>query len=419
MRPASIVTASLLACVAFAAPVPAATVSPTGVRFPELAVNAKGATIVAWERRTKGAFTVEVRTGDSPRALGPTLRVAGRAYKPRVAIGADGTRAAMWFEDRGRGVGVVRVAVARPGHGFGKPRLLERRKGMLSPAGVAVQPDGRVVAVWRRGASRIIFALAPRNRGFGANRYVTFSGPTSAESIAVDPRDGAVVLVYGTPLGIAQLTNQQAAARTLPMTSTAFSEPAVLSDAAGLAEASPVVVAGSGGVGVAYTRSAAVRELYLVRRTANGAWALPQLIARPDNAGGRVAASPIATLPTDGSALASWSILDDPFGQGALSRQTVASIAQPGAPFGAPEALTPADETFGARAIASAGAEAFLATAKAHGRLLLATRPAGGGALRTRTVTSNGDGDAVLAAAGSRVLLAYQQRDRLRLHVVR
>ena len=34
-------------------------------------------------------------------------------------------------------------------------------------------------------------------------------------------------------------------------------------------------------------------------------------------------------------------------------------------------------------------------------------------------MTSNGDGDAVLAAAGSHVLLAYQQRDRLRLHIVR
>jgi hypothetical protein len=129
--------------------------------------------------------------------------------------------------------------------------------------------------------------------------------------------------------------------------------------------------------------------------------------------------SPIATLAADGSALVSWSTGSDPYGRGAISRQTVASIAQPGAPFGAPAALTPADETYGASAVASAGAEAFLATAKAHGPLLLATRSAGGGALQTRTVTSRGDGDAVLAAAGSHVLLAYQQGDRLRLHNVR
>ena len=64
MRPTSIVTPALLAFVAIATPAPAATVSPTGVRFPELAVNDKGATIVAWERRTKRAFAVEVRTGE-------------------------------------------------------------------------------------------------------------------------------------------------------------------------------------------------------------------------------------------------------------------------------------------------------------------------------------------------------------------
>ena len=419
MRPTSIVTTTLLASLAFAAAAPAAIISPTGIRFPELAVNVKGATIVAWERRTKSAFTFEVRTGDSPSTLGRTIRFAARAYRPKVAIGADGTRAVMWFEDEGARGGVVRIAVARPGHGFGRPRVLERRRGRIGTVGVAVQPTGRVVAIWGRGSSRIAYSLAPRGGAFGAARELTFKSPSSGESIAVDPRDGAVVITYGAPPSIADLANQQAAARTLTTTATAFSEPAALSDPAGLAQASPVAVSGAGEVGVAYSRFADVAELWLVRRTATGAWTAPQRIGSPSYGAGRSVVSPIATLPTDGSALASWSVVYDPAGSGALSSQTVATIAQPGAPFGAPQALTPEDGKYGARAIASAGAEAFLATAEPHGPLLLSTRPAGGGALQTRTVTPNGDGDAVLAAGGSHVLLAFQQRDRLRLHVIR
>jgi len=419
MRLISIGSSTLLASLVFAATAPAATISPTGIRFPEIAVNADGATIVAWERRTRSAFTFDVRTGDSPSTLGRTIRFAARAYRPKIAIGADGTRAIMWFEDEGARGGVVRIAVARPGHGFGRPRVLERRRGRTATVGVAVQPTGRVVAIWVRGSSRIAYALAPRDRAFGAARELTFKSPSSGESIAVDPRDGAVVITYGAPLSIANLANQQAAARTLTTTATAFSEPAALSDPAGLAQAFPVAVSGAGGVGVAYSRFADVNELWLVRRTATGAWSVPQRIGTPAYGADRAAVSPIATLPTDGSALASWSVVHDPDGRGAVSSQTVATLAQPGAAFGVPQALTPADGKYGTRAIASAGTEAFLATATPHGPLLLSTRPAGGGALVTRTVTTNGDGDAVLAAAGRHVLLAYQQRDRLRLHIVR
>jgi hypothetical protein len=101
-----------------------------------------------------------------------------------------------------------------------------------------------------------------------------------------------------------------------------------------------------------------------------------------------------ATLPTDGSALASWSISTEPGGGGPVRRQTVASVARPGAAFGSPVALTPPDESYTATAVASAGAEAFVATAKAHGPVLLATRSAGSATLSapgcsTATATSS------------------------------
>jgi hypothetical protein len=420
MRPTPILTAALLAAAALAAPAQAATVSPAGVRFPQVAVNAGGAMVVAWERRTKDAFAVEARAGAGPRQLGPTRRLAARGYRPCVAIGADGTRAVQWMEYAGDRIQEIRVAVARPGHGFGKAQLLERRRGTLAPAGIAVQSNGRVVAIWQRGSSRLVFALAPRNHGFGAARYLTFTAPSSGETIAVDPRDGAVVLAYGTPLSIAQLTNQQAAVRTLATTSAAFSEQAILSDPAGLAEAQPVVAAGSGGAGVLFTRSGNVRELFLVRRTTTGTWAPPQLVATPTSADGRFAVEPIGTLPADGSALVSLSVVDDPDGSGARSRQTVASIAAPAASFGVPVALTRAGETYAARAIASSGAEAFVATAKAHGPVLLATkRPAAASLGAPATLARDGDGDILLAAGGSHVLAAWQRNDRLVVHTVR
>ena len=67
------------------------------------------------------------------------------------------------------------------------------------------------------------------------------------------------------------------------------------------------------------------------------------------------------------------------------------------------------------RASASAGNEAFVATALAHGPVLLATRAARAGVFGTPVaLTDRGD-----AAAGAHVLAAYQRGDRLRLEVVR
>lgn len=421
MRPRSIVTATLLASVALAAPAQAATVSPKGVRFARLAVNADGATIVAWERLVKGAIAVEVRTGASAGKLGRTLRLASPARDPRVAIGADGTRAVQWLEETARGgVRSIRVAIARPGHGFGKGRLLDRRHANMGTSDLAVQPNGRVVAIWRRTSTALGYALAPRGHGFGKARDLTRTGSIGMSSIALDARDGAVVLAYGTPLQTAPITNTQAGARTLTTAATAFSEPTVISDPAGLAEAVGVAVTGSGGAGVAYTQTATSRFLRLARRKADGTWSAPELVANPVYGENVFAIGLAATLPTDGSALATWTIDTQAGGLGgSIAKQTVASLAPAAGRFGAPVALTPPDGRYAATAIASAGAEAFLATAQAHGPVLLATRPAGGTALRTRTVTVDGDGDVALAAAGTHVLLAYQRDDRLRLHTVR
>jgi hypothetical protein len=47
------------------------------------------------------------------------------------------------------------VAVARPGHGFGAAQVLDQRTSNMAPVGVAVQPGGRVVAIWQRGRGQL------------------------------------------------------------------------------------------------------------------------------------------------------------------------------------------------------------------------------------------------------------------------
>jgi hypothetical protein len=420
MRPTPLIPAVLLATIAAAVPAEAATVSPTGVRFPQIAVNADGATVVAWERKTKDGFAVEARTGAGPLKLGRTQRLARIGRNPRVTIGADGTRAVQWLEDARRGARTVRVAIARPGHNFGKSRLLERRKANMATVAVAVQPNGRVVAVWSRTTGRLGFALASRNHAFGTARDLTTTGPVSASTIALDPRDGAVVLAYGTPVSATPPTNQQAAARTLTPSATAFSAPVVLSDPAGLSESHPSVVGGAG-TGVAYTQTVPSLSLRIARRKGDGTWLAPEVVATPAYGPDVYAVGLQATLPADGSALAAWSVSTEPGGGGSISSRTVASIAPaPRGAFGLPAALTPANEIYKSTAVASAGAEAFIATAKAHGPVLLATKAAGATTLGAPvTLASDGDGDVLLAAAGRHVIAAWQRDDRLRVHTVR
>ncbi len=211
----TILAAAVLTLVAVAPAAQAAPVSPSQVRIPQVAVNANGRTVVAWERLTNGRFSVEARTGGAPLKLGRIHRLARQGFDPQVAVGADGTAAVMWLESGARGPRSIRVAVARPGHGFGAGQLVERRRANVGPVGVAIQPSGRVVAVWRRSSAALAYALAPRNRAFRDARRLTTIGPITSGSMALDPRDGAVLVAYGTPLTAAPLANQQAGVRTL------------------------------------------------------------------------------------------------------------------------------------------------------------------------------------------------------------
>ena len=418
---------SALAALALSTPASAATVSPTGVRFPQVAVNSHGRTVVAWERLSRSAIGVEARIGDGPQRLGHTVRLAQKGYSPRVAVGSDGTVAVQWTQPGpGRDVRIL-VAIARPGHALGAPQAVEQRKGLVAPGGVAVQPNGRVVALWQRSSRSIAVALARPGHRFGTSRTLAAIGPVSGGgAMTVDPRDGTVVVPYGTPLGVAPSVNQQAAVLTLAPTAAVFSAPIVLSatgpGSGPFNEAHPVAVSRPGGAAVAYTFFGDPGSLSIARRGADGSWASRERIAVVPSGDGVFAEGLQATIAADGSAVAAWSAVHEvPSGLGGtLDSRTVASIAGRAAAFGAPLSLTPAGAKFGFPSIAAAGDEVFVASAEEHGRVLLSTRAAGAPSFGAPVrITGDGDGDALLAAGGTHVLLTYQQADRLHLKVVR
>jgi hypothetical protein len=417
---------SAFAAVAVSSPASAATVSPTHVRFPVVAVNAQGRTVVAWERLSHGRFTVEARIGSAATRLGRTITLAAKGYRPRVAVGSDGTVAVQWTQSGpGRDVRIL-VAIARRGHALGTPQVVEQRKGLVAPAGVAVQPNGRVVALWQSSSRRIAVALARPGHRFGTGRTLAATGPLTGGAMTIDPRDGTVVVPYGTPLGVGPSVNQQAAVVTLAPAAAAFSAPIVLSatgpGSGPFDEARPVAVSGPGGAAVAYNVSANPSSLSIARRGADGSWGSRELIETVPAIEDVFAEGLQATIAADGSAAAAWSVVQEvPSGLGGnLASQTVASIAGRAVGFGAPFALTPAGARFGFPSIAAAGDEVFVASAEEHGRVLLSTRAAGATSFGAPVrITSQGDGDALLAAGGSHVLLAYQQADRLHLKVIR
>jgi hypothetical protein len=427
MRLLPSLTIAALAALAATTPASGATISPTHVRSPQVAVNAHGRTVVAWERLSPSAIGVEARIGDGPQRLGRTVRLAQKGYTPRVAVGSDGTVAVQWTQPGpGRDVRIL-VAIARPGHGLGAPQTLEQRKGLVAPAGVAVQPNGRVVALWQSSSRRISVALARPGHRFGTGKTLAAIGPVSGGgAMTIDPRDGTVVVPYGTPLGVAPSVNQQAAVVTLSPTASAFSAPIVLSatgpGSGPFNEAHPVAVSGPGGAAVAYTLFGDPGSLSIARRGADGSWRTRELIETVPAVEDVFAEGLQATIAADGSAVAAWSVVQEASnGLGSnLGSQTVASIAGRAAGFGAPFSLTPAGAKFGFPSIAAAGDEVFVASAEGQGRVLLSTRTAGATSFGAPVrITGAGDGDALLAAGGRHVVLAYQQADRLHLKVVR
>lgn len=209
MRRVTTITLAAIATFAACAPASAATttISPSGVRFPQVAIAPGGRTIVAWERLGRRTFGFEARVGPGPRRLGARVRLASNAYSPKVAAGADGTVAVMWLQSGpGDRVSSLRVAIARPGHRLGAGQLVGSAPGRPR----ALPADGSAVAAWSIQtddpagfsiiARRTVAAIAGPGAAFGTPVELTPAGQRySAPSVAA--ATGAAFVATARPRG--------------------------------------------------------------------------------------------------------------------------------------------------------------------------------------------------------------------------
>ena len=325
----------------------------------------------------------------------------------------------MWSQRGARGASTLRVATARPRRAFGDSQILDRSG---TPVAVVFQPGGRLVAVWQRSARKLGFALARRGHGFGRTRDLASNGPTGG-TLAIDPRDGTVVVAYGTPP--TPTSNQQAAVRTLSPAATTFTGKIPIPSTGLRGPVHPAAAGGPGGAGVAFPRPGPVFESSIrVRRGADGSWAEPPIsVGRFFNQEGVVAGELRAVLLTDGSVVALSSVFSvpaDPLRPPFRTTTEVSTGRPPGVGVNGAGGISDQGRAVPLQAFTAIGDEAIVASA-------LPGRPITyvswkyedpfygyvGGRLAAR-----GDGDVRLAGGGTTVVAVYQNRDRLQLKVL-
>ncbi len=173
-------------------PVP---VSPRGMQVQQTDVAAGGgrtavlmAGYVSPARRSRD-WSLRARLG-GVRDLGTPVRLAsGFVSAPTVGVGADGTAVAAWTAGT-----VLRVAVARPGHNFGRVQTVSRARAL---GGVGVTASGRAVVTWRLGTG-VQVAIAAPGRPFGASQTLGDSRQ-DVPAVTVAPNGTIVVAWLDTP----------------------------------------------------------------------------------------------------------------------------------------------------------------------------------------------------------------------------
>lgn len=175
-------------------------VSPAGFHVQANAVATGGGRIavVMLGYRSSRDFSLQARTGGA-RGLGPLQRLDTTGEFPRVAVGADGTVVAAWVAQRQGSTPVLRAAIARPGHNFGRAQGLSHARSMAL-GGVAVTARGRAVVVWRRGTSEtpVQAALASFGHAFGTAQTLGTSRQ-NVPAVAVAPNGTVLVTWLDTP----------------------------------------------------------------------------------------------------------------------------------------------------------------------------------------------------------------------------
>ena len=115
--------------------------APGGSAYrPQVAVAAEGTTTVIWNRANGQGLVVQARTRPPGGAFGPPVDLSAAddgAYVPKLVVAADGMATAFWVAN-----GVAQVRSRPPGGTFGPPVELAGGPAM------AIADDGTTIAVW-------------------------------------------------------------------------------------------------------------------------------------------------------------------------------------------------------------------------------------------------------------------------------
>jgi hypothetical protein len=287
---------------------------PTGERFADVAINATGTALAVWKSFVMGGNDVVVASRRAPGGVFEppvplSAPVDDNFIQPQVAVNAPGEAVVAWERATGANTSTVEArvgSVAAPAFGPVQPLASESAADVsLSAPVVAIRPNGEALAVWTRntgGSSALEYAVrAPGAATFapattlapGASGAQVGYGP-SGEAIvafvkgsAADRVPSAIVRPSGGPAG-----------PVIP-----------LGPAGGDTGIASVTFDSAGAALVAWSRSidADSRLAEAARRPAGGSFApLVEIADMGTGSGLAVTAEP------DGDALAAWRVTLSP-----------------------------------------------------------------------------------------------------------
>jgi hypothetical protein len=333
--------ASSLSDTAAAAP---RAVSPRGMLVQQLAIaasDARSGVVMAGYRGTlpTARWHLLAKLGDRP-----AQRLGGSVFAPQIAVGTDGTAIAAWVAGR-----TLRAAIARPGHGFRRPRTLATAPrdvpagstGLL-PGGIAVGRDGAGVIAWRHGDGPDAEVRVAFRRGDRFTAPSVLGNSFYAPAVARTP-GGAFVVAWQTPPvmpppGVPPTLEGNPRVMVAVAANGAFRAPTLLAGPPTFLVTPPSAVSGPGGAAVAWGELGAQRLAVL----AGGGIDTGGLDAVRSNQTGHDSAMSVA-VASDRSAVAVWRyVRTTPIEENlrVVGSQILAARRPAGGAFSTPEPLS-------------------------------------------------------------------------------
>ncbi len=396
---------------------------------PQVAVSASGRTLAVWN--LQGARfdllegRIDARLGRGSGSWGSAQTLGGGAY-PLAAVGSDGVAAVAWAAEGFHGSRTLFVSVAKAAYGFGPSIRVVSGIGISEPAGLEVQPSGRVVLVWSRAIpvsshaaseSGIDFALlAPSGTRHTGSIGIAHGSPSVTETAT-----GAVLVASQTvpqlPVDGQAAVSAQAQVSMLAPGASRFGSSETIFAVSGdpYAEADGIgAFEGSGGAAIAFSAEATQpNELDLAPLGPGGVFGSPLAATAINVSSGTVGyVGPVAALPADGAQVVAWTLqqLNNPTDQAVIAGRVMAAVRPAGATsFEVPTTLSTGKTIPSGPLAGSAGGATVVLWTQSAGcrqRVYYALRPAGGAFASASALSPTFTIQSVLCGHGAQTQLA-------------